>query len=280
MASTRTAKLFIAGKQVRPDGNYSLPVLTSKGKNSRRGRLGQPQGHPRRCDSGARLQGLPEATAYNRAQVLYYLAENLSGRTEEFAARIAELTGAGHKAAKAEVEASIERLFYYAGMTDKFEGRVHQPPARTVTLALHEPVGVIGIVPLTIHALRADLAARPALAMGNTTVVVPSSTAPLVATDLYQVLEYSDVPAGAINIVTGHTAELAAVLAKHDDVDGLWVVAEAEICAKAEAESVGNLKRVWTGRPQPRLADSPGRSLPPPCRRGQERLGPIRRLGE
>ncbi len=244
----RTAKLFIGGKQVRPDGNYSLPVLTSKGKLAGEVGLGSRKDIRDAVSAARACKAWPEATAYNRAQVLYYLAENLSGRTEEFAARIVELTGASHKAAKAEVEQSIERLFFYAGMADKFEGRVHQPPARTVTLALHEPVGVIGIIaPDEAPLLGLVSLLAPALAMGNTTVVVPSTTAPLVATDLYQVLEYSDIPAGAINIVTGHTAELTAVLAKHDDVDGLWVVAEAEICAKAEAESTGNLKRVWTG---------------------------------
>jgi aldehyde dehydrogenase (NAD+) len=82
--------------------------------------------------------------------------------------------------------------------------------------------------------------------MGNTVVCVPSQRYPLLATDLYQVISTSDVPAGAINIVTGKTAELAGVLARHDDVDGLWVVADAETCRAAEAESIGNLKRVWT----------------------------------
>lgn len=132
-------------------------------------------------------------------------------------------------------------------MADKFEGRVHQPPARAVTLALHEPVGVIGIAPgdeAPLLGLISLLA--PALAMGNTVVCVPSQKYPLIATDLYQVLEYSDVPAGAVNIVTGRTAELAVVLARHDDVDGLWLVADAATCAAAEADSIGNLKRVWT----------------------------------
>lgn len=257
----RTAKLFIAGKQARPDGNYSLPVLTPKGKLVGEVGLGSRKDIRDAVSAARACKAWPEATAYNRAQVLYYLAENLSGRTEAFAARISELTGASHKAAKAEVEQSIERLFYYAGMADKFEGRVHQPPARTVTLALHEPVGVIGIIaPDEAPLLGLVSLIAPALAMGNTTVVVPSATAPLVATDLYQVIEYSDVPAGAINIVTGRTAELAAVLAKHDDVDGLWVVAEAGICAKAEAESTGNLKRVWTGH---------GRSLDWPTAQGE-----------
>ena len=87
--------------------------------------------------------------------------------------------------------------------------------------------------------------ARIALAMGNTVVAVPSQRFPLLATDLYQVIETSDVPAGAVNIVTGKRAELAKVLARHDDVDGLWLVAEADICKQAEADSIGNLKRVW-----------------------------------
>ena len=131
------------------------------------------------------------------------------------------------------------------------------PPARAVTLALHEPVGVVGIVaPDDAPLLGLVSLVGPALAMGNTVVAVPSQRYPLVATDLYQVIEYSDVPAGALNIVTGRTAELAGVLGKHDDVDGLWVVADADICAAAEADSIGNLKRVWT---------SGGRSLDWAC---------------
>ena len=145
------------------------------------------------------------------------------------------------------MELSVERLFFYAGMADKFEGRVHQPPARAVTLALHEPVGVIGMVAQDEEPLLGFISmVAPALAMGNAVVAVPGQKYPLLATDLYQVIEYSDLPAGSINIVTGRSAELAGVLARHDDVDGLWVVADAETCRKAEAESIGNLKRVWT----------------------------------
>ena len=167
-------------------------------------------------------------------------------------------------------------------MADKFEGRVHQPPARAVTLALHEPVGVIGIVaPDDAPLLGFISLVAPALAMGNTVVAVPSQRYPLLATDLYQVIEYSDVPAGAINIVTGKTAELAGVLAKHDDVDGFWVVADADICKMAEAQSIGNLKRVWTSNGRS-LDWTFGRSgwghLPAPGDRGEERLGALRRL--
>ncbi|RWH47600.1 MAG: aldehyde dehydrogenase family protein, partial [Mesorhizobium sp.] len=244
----RTAKLFIGGKQVRPDGNYSLAVASAKGKLAGEVGLGSRKDVRDAVAAARGCKGWPEATAYNRSQVLYYLAENLSGRADEFAARLTELTGATAKAAREEVELSIERLFFYAGLADKFEGRVHQPPARTVTLALHEPVGVVGIVaPDNAPLLGLISLAAPALAMGNTVVAVPSEKYPLLATDLYQIIEYSDVPAGAINIVTGRSAELTGVLARHDDVDGLWVFSDAETCANAEAESIGNLKRVWTG---------------------------------
>ncbi|MER9642330.1 aldehyde dehydrogenase family protein [Mesorhizobium sp. M0239] len=247
-AIDRTAKLFIGGKQVRPDGNYSLAVATAKGKLAGEVGLGSRKDIRDAVSAARACRGWPEATAYNRSQVLYYLAENLSGRAGEFAARLTELTGATPKAAREEVEQSIERLFLYAGLADKFEGRVHQPPARAVTLALHEPVGVVGIVaPDSSPLLGLISLVAPALAMGNTVVAVPSERYPLLATDLYQIIEYSDIPSGAINIVTGRSSELAGVLAKHDDVDGLWVFADAETCAKAEAESIGNLKRVWSG---------------------------------
>ncbi|MGE0502627.1 MAG: aldehyde dehydrogenase family protein [Rhizobiaceae bacterium] len=246
-AIDRTAKLFIGGKQVRPDSGYSYAVLDARGKLAGDAGLGNRK-DIRDAVSAARAgKAWGEATAYNRSQVLYFLAENLSARAGEFAARIRRLTGATPKAAEAEVELSIERLFYYAGMADKFEGRAHQPPMRAVTLALHEPVGVVGIVlPDDAPLLGFVSLVAPALAMGNTTVVVPSEKHPLIATDLYQVLETSDVPAGAVNIVTGRAAELSAVLAKHDDVDGLWVVADADVCRLAEEHSIGNLKRVWT----------------------------------
>ncbi|TPM64055.1 aldehyde dehydrogenase family protein [Mesorhizobium sp. B2-2-4] len=247
-AIDRTAKLFIGGKQVRPDGNYSLAVVTAKGKLAGEVGLGNRKDIRDAVSAARACKSWPEATAYNRSQVLYYLAENLSGRAEEFASRLVQLTGATAKAAREEVDQSIERLFLYAGLADKFEGRVHQPPARAVTLALHEPVGVVGIVAPDNQPLLGFISlVAPALAMGNTVVAVPSARHPLLATDLYQVIEYSDVPAGAINIVTGRTAELAGVLAKHDDVDGLWLFADADTCAKAEVESVGNLKRIWSG---------------------------------
>jgi len=247
-AIDRTAKLYINGKQVRPDGAYSMPVADRKGRLVGEVGLGNRKDIRDAVAAARACKAWPEATAYNRAQVLYFLAENLSIRADEFAARLVQLTGASAKVARAEVELSVERLFAAAGMADKFEGRAHQPPMRAVTLALHEPVGTLGIVCQDEQPLLGFVSmVAPALAMGNTVVAVPSERHSLVITDLYQVIEYSDVPAGSINIVTGRSAELAAVLAKHDDLDGLWLVADAETCKKAEADSIGNLKRMWTG---------------------------------
>jgi aldehyde dehydrogenase (NAD+) len=249
----RTPKLFIGGKQVRPDGNYSYPVHDAKGRLAGEAGLGNRK-DVRDAVAAAKKSGWAAATAHNRAQVLFFLAENLAIRADEFAARIAALTGASAKAARAEVDASIERIFAAAGMADKFEGSVHQPPMRTIALALHEPVGALGIIAPDEQPLLGLVAMiAPALAMGNSVVAVPSPRHALVATDLYQVFETSDLPAGAVNIVTGKPAELATVLAKHDDLDGLWCVADADTCRMVEFESAGNLKRVWTA--QGRMVD-------------------------
>jgi aldehyde dehydrogenase (NAD+) len=245
----RTAKLYIGGKQVRPDSNYAFAVADRKGRLAGEAGLGNRKDIRDAVTAARGARAWAEATPYNRSQVLYYLAENLAARTAEFAARLTALAGAAPRQARAEVDLAVERLFYFAGMADKFEGRVHLPPARAVTLALNEPVGVLGIV-MGDAAPLAGLVSllAPALAMGNTVVAVPSQRYPLLATDLYQVIEYSDVPAGAVNIVTGRNAELSGVLARHDDVDGLWLIADHETCASAEAHSAGNLKRVWTSQ--------------------------------
>ena len=243
----RTPKLFIGGKQTRPDGNYSMAVHDRQGKQVGEVGLGNRKDIREAVAAARAAKGWATATAYNRAQVLYFLAENLDIRAGEFAARLTQLTGASAKAARAEVDASVERLFEAAGMADKVDGLVHSPPARSVTLALNEPVGTLGIVaPDDAPLLGLVAMLAPALAMGNTVVAIPSARWPLLATDLYQVIETSDILAGAVNIVTGRTGELTGVLAKHDDLDGLWVVADAATCKAAELESAGNLKRVWT----------------------------------
>ena len=185
------------------------------------------------------------ATAHNRAQVLYYIGENLAVRSKEFTDRLRSL---GHtaKSAASEVEMSLQRIFYYAAQADKFDGRVHATKSRHVTLAMNEPFGTMGVVCPDEAPLLAFLSlVMPPIAMGNRVVAIPSSTQPLLATDLYQVFETSDVPAGIINIVTGNRDDLTKTLAEHDDVHALWLHGSAECCAMAERASAGNLKPTW-----------------------------------
>ncbi|MBM3520185.1 MAG: aldehyde dehydrogenase family protein [Alphaproteobacteria bacterium] len=241
-ALDRTAKLFIGGKQARPDGNYSRPILDPKGKivgevgEGNRKDIRNAVAAARGADSWAR------ATAHSRAQILYYLAENLSAREKEFESRIKALTGPSQ--AQREVQKAIERLFSYGAWADKYEGTVHVPPLRGVALAMHEPIGVAGVVcPDEAPLLGFVSLVAPLIAMGNRVVVIPSERAPLAATDFYQVIETSDVPAGVVNVVTGSTATLLKTLAEHDDVDSLWVFGEKIHSATAEKLSIGNLKR-------------------------------------
>jgi aldehyde dehydrogenase (NAD+) len=184
-------------------------------------------------------------TAHGRAQVLYYLAENLAARSEEFGARLAAVSGDAGTAER-EVALTIERIYTYAAWADKYDGAVHHTPYRNVTLAMPEPLGVIGIVsPRESPLLGFVSTVLPAVAMGNTVVVLPSALNPLAATDFYQVLDTSDLPEGVINIVTGAPEELARILAAHDDVDGLWYFGKAELSAEVERLSTGNMKRTW-----------------------------------
>ncbi|OKO84460.1 aldehyde dehydrogenase [Bradyrhizobium sp. NAS80.1] len=240
----RTAKLYIGGKQARPDGNYARAVLSPKGKHL--GEVGEGNRKDiRNAVAAARAaEAWPKSTAHNRAQILYYLAENLSTRRDELGTRIAAMTGLPNARAKAEVDASVERLFSYGAWADKYEGAVHTPPLRGVALAMHEPIGVVGVACPDEAPLLAFISlVAPLIAVGNRVVVVPSERHPLAATDFYQVLETSDVPAGVVNIVTGSRNGLVRVLAEHDDVDALWVFGSKEASAAAERLSVGNLKR-------------------------------------
>ncbi len=241
----RTPKLYIAGKQVRPDSGYSIPVLDASGRPI--GEVGQGNRKDIRnaVEAAHKAAGWARGTAHNRAQVLYYLAENLSARAEDFGRLLTALSG-DPASAQREIALTIDRIYTYAAWADKYDGLVHHTPYRNVTLAMPEPVGVLGVVcPDAWPLLGFVSTVLPAIAMGNTVVAVPSARAPLVATDLYQVLDTSDVPAGVINIVTGIPDELAGVLAAHDDVDGIWYFGSPEVSAEVERLSTGNMKRTW-----------------------------------
>jgi acyl-CoA reductase-like NAD-dependent aldehyde dehydrogenase len=240
----RTPKLYIGGKQARPDSGYSRLVYGYSGEPL--GEIGEGNRKDVRNAveaAHAALGGWSGATAYNRAQVLYYVAENLAARAREFSARLSNMTGVD---GAQEVEQAIEALFTWAAFADKFEGSVHQPPLRGEALAIPEPIGVVGVAcPSQQPLLGLVNLVGPLVSMGNTVVVIPSEAYPLSAIDLYQVLDTSDVPGGVVNIVTGDRDALAQVLAEHDDVDALWYVGTPEGRRVAEAASVGNMKRTW-----------------------------------
>jgi aldehyde dehydrogenase (NAD+) len=242
----RTAKLFIGGKQARPDSGYSLPVHAPDGTPVGEVAAGNRKDIRNAVEAARAAQKWSQASTHNRAQVLFYLAENLAVRADEFVRQLVVRNGATEAAARAEVDASVQRLFTYAAWADKFDGAVHTPPLRGVALAMHEPLGVIGIAcPDEAPLLGFVSLAAPALAMGNRVVVLPSEASPLTVTDFYQVAETSDVPGGVLNIVTGERGALLPALVKHDDVDAVWCFGSAADSTLVERESVGNLKRTF-----------------------------------
>ncbi len=244
----RTPKLFIGGKQARPDSGYSRLVLGPHGEPLGEVGEGNRKDIRNAVEAAHAASAWAGATAHNRAQILYYLAENLATRASEFAARIARMTGVSEEDAAVEVERSVERLFTYGAWADKYDGAIHSTPMRGVTLAVHEPVGVLGLVcPDEFPLLGFISLVAPAIALGNTVIAVPSERHPLSATDFYSVIETSDVSAGVVNIVTGPRDTLAKVLAEHDDVEGIWYFGSRDAAAPVERASAGNMKRVWTG---------------------------------
>ncbi len=242
----RTPKLYIGGKQARPDSGYSYAIKGPKGEYLGEVGLGSRKDIRNAVEAAHKAKAWTTASAHNRAQVLYFLAENLSARATEFENRLVSLTGVSKKNAAIELELSLERIFYYAAMADKYDAQVHATPGRQVTLAMKEAWGVMGISCSDELPLLSFISlVIPAICLGNRVVVSPSQSHPLIITDLYQVLDTSDVPVGVINIVTGQQDELASVMAKHDDIAAMWYVGSEAGSKAVEKASVGNLKATW-----------------------------------
>ncbi len=242
----RTTKMYIGGKQSRPDGGYSDTIVSNNGDYIGEVSQGNRKDIRNAVEAAHKGKKWGGMTGHSKAQVLYYLAENLSIRRDEFAERLTQMLNTKKADALAEVDQSIERIYYYAAMADKYDGRVHSTISRNVTLAMPEALGVMGIVcPTEAPLLGFISAVIPAITMGNNVVVIPSQSAPFSATDFYQILETSDVPAGTVNIVTGDSLELTKVLAKHDDVDALWYFGDTTGSKEVELLSADNLKRTW-----------------------------------
>ena len=257
----RTYKLYVGGKQARGDGDYALQVLAHDGAI-----LGEvPRGNRKDVRNAVEAARKAQAgwagrTAHNRAQILYFMAENADLRRDEWAARLARWSG-DEASAAAEVDGAVRRLFHYAAMADKWDGRVHSTPFRNVTLAMPEAIGVMGIVaPREMPLLGLVATIAPAISMGNAVVAVPSSVNPLPMGDLIQLFETSDLPPGVVNFVTGLRPEVVPTLAAHDDVDGVWCFGTRDEGAEVERLSTGNMKRTWCdlGVPRDWHAAGPG----------------------
>jgi aldehyde dehydrogenase (NAD+) len=242
----RTVKLYIGGKQSRPDSGYSFEVRGSDGKLLGEAPLGNRKDVRNAVEAARKsAEGWAKATAHNRAQILYYIAENFSQRGEEIAGRLARVVGT--KQARREVAASVERVFAYAAWTDKFDGLVHNPPVRNISIAMNEAIGTAGVLcPADAPLLGFVSTVMPLVAMGNVVVAIPSERYPLMMGDLYQVFETSDLPGGVINMVSGRPTELLRVLAEHADLDALWSFGDDVQSVMAKSLSAGNLKQVFT----------------------------------
>ncbi|WP_299414351.1 aldehyde dehydrogenase family protein [uncultured Sulfitobacter sp.] len=247
----RTAKLYIGGKQARPDSGYSTAVW---GKNG--DLLGHVPNAARKdlrnaVEAAHAAKAWSNTTGHLRAQILYYIGENLSARADEFATRIDAMKGG--KSGTKEVEAAVQTLFTCAAWADKYDGQIHGIPIRGVALAMKEPVGVIG----ALCAADAPLAGlvsvmAPAIAMGNRVILSASDAYPLAATDFVQVLETSDVPAGVVNILTGPHNDMAEPMARHMDINAVWSFGDPAHDAIIEGASASNLKRTWVQNGQAR----------------------------
>ena len=240
----RTAKLYIGGKQARPDGGYSRNVYAKSGKLMGQSSLANRKDLRNAVEAAHAAKAWSKTTGHLRAQILYYLAENLSVRAEEFAGRLNAMSG-GRSGTK-EVEGAISRLFSYAAWADKYDGAAKGVPVRSIALAMNEPVGVIGaFCPDEAPLLGLVSTMAPAIAMGNRVILIASEPFPLMATDFYQILETSDVPAGVVNILTGSHTELAPHMAKHMNIDAVWSFSSSALSATIEREAAVNLKRTW-----------------------------------
>ncbi|WP_329232160.1 aldehyde dehydrogenase family protein [Streptomyces sp. NBC_01460] len=252
----KTYKLYVGGKFPRSESGRVYEVTDSKG----RWLANAP--HSSRKDArdavvAARkaFGGWSGATAYNRGQILYRVAEMLEGRREQFVREVADAEGLSKSKAAAVVDAAVDRWVWYAGWTDKIGqvvGGANPVAGPFFNLSTPEPTGVVAVLaPQESSFLGLVSVIAPVIATGNTAVVVASAGAPLPALSLGEVLATSDLPGGVVNILSGRTAELAAPLASHQDVNAIDLTgADAELATELEVAAADNLKRVVRSRPQ------------------------------
>jgi aldehyde dehydrogenase (NAD+) len=242
----RTPKLYLGGKQKRPDGGYSFPLNAINNSFICDIALANRK-DVRDTVEIASKSFSKQLTNFNRSQILFYLAENLQQREKTFVELLITLKGVTRSTAAKEFLQACERLFYYASMADKFEGSVHNPPIRGLTLAMKEPLGLIATI-LNDDAPLLSLITTMAsiFSTGNTNLIVPGQKTSLIATELYQVLDTSDIPSGYINILTSKENELNKTLSQHENIDGIWSFGLNSSQKSAIINNTtSNLKRYW-----------------------------------
>ncbi|MEU5930072.1 aldehyde dehydrogenase family protein [Streptomyces antimycoticus] len=251
----KTYKLFVGGKFPRSESGRVYEVTTAKGQWLANAPLASRK-DARDAVVAARkaFGGWSGATAYNRGQILYRVAEILEGRRDQFVAEVAEGEGLSKAKATAQVDAAIDRWVWYAGWSDKtaqIAGSANPVAGPYFNLSSPEPTGVVTLLaPQDSSFLGLVSVIAPAIVTGNTAVVVASEKSPLPALSLAEVLATSDFPGGVVNILSGRTAEIAAPLAAHQDVNAIDLAgADPELAVELEKASADNLKRVL--RPQP-----------------------------
>ncbi|MFF4484606.1 aldehyde dehydrogenase family protein [Streptomyces sp. NPDC001520] len=251
----KTYKLFVGGKFPRSESGRVYEVTTAKGQWLANAPLASRK-DAREAVVAARkaFGGWSGATAYNRGQILYRVAEMLEGRRDQFVKEVADGEGLSKAKATAQVDAAIDRWVWYAGWSDKtaqIAGSANPVAGPYFNLSSPEPTGVVTLLaPQDSSFLGLVSVIAPAVVTGNTAVVVASEKSPLPALSLAEVLATSDLPGGVVNILSGRTAEIATPLAAHQDVNAIDLAgADAELAVELEKASAENLKRVL--RPQP-----------------------------
>ena len=242
----RTPKLYIGGKQKRPDGGYSFPLNAVN--NSFICDIAQANRKDVRDSVEIAAKSFAKQLSnFNRSQILFYLAENLQQREKNFVDLLVALCGSSPVNASKEFSQSCERLFYYAAMADKFEGNVHNPPMRGLTLAMKEPLGVMtSILSDDSPLLNLVTVMGSVFSTGNTNIIVPGQKTSLIATELYQVLDTSDVPGGYVNILTAKENELNKTLSQHENIEGIWYFgADSAKRSEIVKNTTSNIKRYW-----------------------------------
>lgn len=272
----KTYKLYVGGKfprsesgrsyPVHPGGAADGPVLAHAAWASRK------DARDAVVAARAAQKGWAGATAYNRGQVLYRVAEVLEGRREQLAAEVADAEGLDREPAAAQVAAAVDRWVWFAGWTDKIAqvgGNANPVAGPYFNLSVPEPTGVVAVLaPQQSSLLGLTSVVAPAVAAGNTVVVLASHRRPLPAVTLGEVLATSDVPGGVVNVLTGPTGEIAPWLASHQDVDGLDLTGAADLesptwgeLEAAAAETLTRVLRPPVGAPDWTVPAGPDRIL-------------------